>query len=84
MATRVIKRRTTETSTDDVAPEAPSQKWRPDLGRYKLQVDKQTKASYETSEDAEKAGMAIKKNFPVVQVSIHDTVESVSRILEVE
>jgi len=82
MATRVIKRRSTETSADDVAIEAPSQKWQPDLGRYRLQVDKQTKASYDSSEEAEKAGMAIKKNFPVVQVSIHDTVESVSRILE--
>jgi hypothetical protein len=82
MATRVIKRRDKEASADDVEVEPVSQKRRPELGRYKLQVDKQTKASYETSEAAEKVGMAIKKSFPVVQVAIHDTVESVSRILE--
>jgi hypothetical protein len=82
MATRVIKRRDKDESADDVEVEPVSQKRRPELGRYKLQVDKQTKASYETSEAAEKVGMAIKKSFPVVQVAIHDTVESVSRILE--
>ena len=82
MATRVIKRRDKETTADDVEIEPVSQKRRPELGRYKLQVDKQTKASYDTSEAAEEAGMAIKKSFPVVQVAIHDTVESVSKILE--
>ena len=82
MATRVIKRREKEGSPEDVEAEAPSQRRRPELGRFKLQVDRQTKASYDTSEAAEKAGMAIKKSHPVVQVAIHDTVESVSKILE--
>jgi hypothetical protein len=77
-----MKRREKEAPGDDVEIEPASQKRRPELGRYKLQVDKQTKASYETSEAAEQVGMAIKKSFPVVQVAIHDTVESVSKILE--
>ena len=82
MAPRVIKRREQEAPADDIELETVSQKRRPELGRYKLQVDRQTKASYDTSEAAERAGMAIKKGHPVVQVAIHDTVESVSKILE--
>ena len=82
MATRVIKRRDKDAPGDDVEIEPASQKRRPELGRYKLQVDKQTKASYDSSEAAEEAGMAIKKSCPVVQVALHDTVESVSKILE--
>ena len=34
---------------------------RPTLQRYRLQVDRQTKSSYDTLEAAEKAGKAIKK-----------------------
>jgi hypothetical protein len=82
MAPRVIKRREQDPPADDVEVQPVSQKRRPDLGRFKLQVDRQTKASYESSEAAETAGMAIKKNHPVVQVAIYDTVESVSKILE--
>jgi hypothetical protein len=82
MAPRVIKRREQDPTAGDVEMEPVSQKRRPELGRFKLQVDRQTKASYETTEAAEEIGMAIKKNHPIVQVAIYDTVESVSKILE--
>jgi len=82
MAPRVIKLREQDAPAEEVELERFSQKRRPELGRFKLQVDRQTKASYDTSEAAEEAGMAIKKGHPVVQVAIHDTVGSVSKILE--
>ena len=59
-----------------------SQKRRPELGRYWLQIDRQTKRSYQTEEEAEAAGMAIKTKFSQVQVAIYDRDESLNRILE--
>jgi hypothetical protein len=55
---------------------------RPDNGRFRLQVDRQTKASFATSDDAEKAGLAIKKQFPVVQVTVYDSEEAVRKLIE--
>src|SRR5262245_31618036 len=43
-------------------------------GRYLLQVDRQTKGSYKTSEAAQSAALAIKTGYPVVKVSIYDSV----------
>jgi hypothetical protein len=54
---------------------------RPTLLRYRLQVDRQTKASFGSMEDAEKAGKAIKKAHPIVQVSIYDAEEHQQKIL---
>jgi hypothetical protein len=45
---------------------------RPTLARYRLQVDRQTKATFASLDEARTAGQAIKKAFPVVQVSIYD------------
>ena len=59
-----------------------SQKRRQELGRYWLQVDRQTKRSFKTEEEAEAAGMAIKTKFAQVQVAIYDRDESMNRILE--
>jgi hypothetical protein len=55
---------------------------RPTLGRFRLQVDRQTKATFEDFDDAEKAGKAIKKAYPVVQVCVYDAQESVPKMLE--
>jgi hypothetical protein len=55
---------------------------RPMLGRFRLQVDRQTKATFEGFDDAEKAGKAIKKAYPVVQVCVYDAQESVPKMLE--
>ena len=51
-------------------------------GRFCLQVDRQTKGSYATYEAAEKAGLAIKKGHPILQVAVYDRVESANRIIE--
>src|SRR5687767_4430222 len=41
------------------------------LERFRLQVDRLTKSSFKTKDEAEKAGAAIKKNFSKVQVSVY-------------
>jgi formylglycine-generating enzyme required for sulfatase activity len=59
-----------------------SQRRRPELGRYLLQVDRQTKGSYTTSNAAQSAALAIKTDHPVVQVSVYDAVENTNTIVE--
>ncbi|MPZ36492.1 MAG: hypothetical protein GEU95_00260 [Rhizobiales bacterium] len=59
-----------------------SQRKRTEIGRYLLQVDRQTKGSYETAESAEVVGLAIKTGHPVVQVSIYDSVECRNTLVE--
>jgi hypothetical protein len=81
MVARTIKLR----ESNEPAPETeqpPSQRKRPEAGRYLLQVDRQTKASYPTVELAEAAGMAIKTGYPHVQVSIYDSVECQNTLVE--
>jgi hypothetical protein len=51
-------------------------------GRFRLQVDRQMKASYATYEAAEKAGLGIKKEHPILQVAVYDGVEGVHKIIE--
>jgi formylglycine-generating enzyme required for sulfatase activity len=60
-----------------------SQRKRPELGRYLLLVDRQTKGSYTTSNAAQAAALVIKTNHPVVQVSVYDAVENTNTIVEV-
>ena len=57
MAPRVIKLREQEAPAEEPEPEVFSQRKRPEVGRFWLQVDRQTKGSYETGEAAEKAGI---------------------------
>lgn len=52
-----------------------SQRKRPELGRFLLQVDRQTKGSYPTAETAQAAGLAIKKDHPILHVTVYDSVE---------
>jgi hypothetical protein len=49
---------------------------KPLLNRYWLQVDRQTKSSYDTLQEAETAGKAIKTAHPKLQVSIYDAEKS--------
>ena len=58
-----------------------SQRKRPELGRYLLQVDRQTKGSYQTAESAQAAGLAIKKDYPILHVTIYDSVDFASTVL---
>jgi hypothetical protein len=53
----------------------PSQRRRPESGRYLLQVDRQTKSSFQTFDAARIAGLGIKKTNPILQVTIYDSVD---------
>ena len=44
----------------------------PETGRFRLQVDRQTKGSYGTREAAEEAGLAIKRAYPILHVAVVD------------
>jgi hypothetical protein len=89
MATRKMKLR----EPGDPAPEAVepvpetgahhSQRRRPEAGRYLLQVDRQTKGSYTTIETAVAAGTTIKTGYPLVHVSVYDSIDYENTIVEV-
>jgi hypothetical protein len=82
MAPRIIKLREPEEPAQEAEQEVFSQRKRPEVGRFLLQVDRQTKSSYATSEDAEKAGTVIKNSHPILQVAVYDRMESVNKIIE--
>jgi hypothetical protein len=65
----------------EVAPQ-PVNQARVPLNRFRLQVDRQTKATFTELGDAEKAGRDIKKAHPIVQVSIHDAEQGGQTLLE--
>ncbi len=81
MALRV-KTMTKGPDPEEPAPQQFSQRRKPESGQFLLQVDRQTKASFPTYEDAEQAGMQIKKAHPVVRVAVYDTVACTNQILE--
>ena len=81
MAPRQIKM-PVKHDTDKEAEEVFSQRKRPESGRYLLQVDRQTKGSYKTSQAAQSAGLEIKTGYPIVQVSIYDSVDNSHIILQ--
>jgi hypothetical protein len=82
MATRQIKMPVKETSEQEVE-DVFSQRKRPERGRFLLQVDRQTKGSYTTAEAAQAAALIIKKNYPIVQVSVYDSVDNSNTLVEV-
>jgi hypothetical protein len=72
--------------TGDVVPETVerlSQRRRPEAGRYLLQIDRQTKGSYATAETAIAKGMTIKTGYPLVQVTVYDSVDCQTTLVEV-
>lgn len=81
------KRRESKTMTltpdsEEPAQDPVTQRKRPDSGRFRLQVDRQTKESYATSEAAEAAGLAIKKAYPILHVAVYDGVDGVTKAVE--
>ena len=81
MATRQMKMPVKDDSA--IAMEAaPSQSKRPERGRYLLQVDRQTKGSYTALDAAQAAALAIKKAYPIVQVSVYDSVDNSNTMIE--
>jgi hypothetical protein len=65
----------------DAQQPLPSQHKQPE-GRFRLRVDRQTKATYATLEAAEAAGMAIKKSHPIVHVAVYDHLEDIDKIIQ--
>jgi hypothetical protein len=76
-----MRTRLTKSNHEPVAAQPPSQDKQIE-GRFRLQVDRQTKSTYATLEAAEAAGMAIKKSHPLVHVGIHDGLESVNKVIQ--
>jgi hypothetical protein len=60
------------------AEEVRLRRQQPDMERYLLQIDRQTKQSFTTLEAAQAMALEIKTRFPALQVSIYDS-ESKSR-----
>jgi len=77
MATMNMPRR----ENDEVAS-PPASQARVPLGRFRLQVDRQTKAAFADLVDAEKAGRDIKKAHPIVQVSVYDSEAGQQTVLD--
>jgi len=75
MATRQMKMPVKDSSEQETE-EVFSQQKRPERGRFLLQVDRQTKGSYTTSEAAQAAALVIKKKYPIVKVSVYDSVDN--------
>jgi hypothetical protein len=84
MASRQIKMPVKDDSdTDKEVDDVFSQRKRPERGRFLLQVDRQTKGSYTTAEAAQAVALVIKTGYPIVQVSIYDSVDNTNTLVEV-
>ena len=81
MATRQIKMPVKDDS-EQAMEEAFSQRKRPERSRFLLQVDRQTKGSYTTSEAAQAAASVIKNSYPILQVSVYDSVDNTNSLVE--
>jgi hypothetical protein len=77
--TRIKTKRSEPTEADQ---EQFTQRTRAAEHRFRLQVDRQTKSSYTTADAAEEIGLAIKRDFPIVQVVVHDTEEGTRKVIE--
>ena len=53
----------------------------PDMERYLLQIDRQTKRSFKTPEAAQAIALEIKARFPILQVSIYDNVTNLRTVV---
>jgi hypothetical protein len=80
MADRELRMPTKKNISEGVAREIekmPSQRRRPESSRYLLQIDRQTKGSFQTFEDAHLAALKIRKSYPIIQVAVHDRMDHV-------
>ena len=50
-------------------------------GRFLLQVDRQTKQSFQTREAAQKAGLALKRAYPILHVGVLDSEQGQSEVI---
>jgi hypothetical protein len=80
LKTRQAKDDGAATISDDT-PITPAPRERTE-NQFRLQVDRQTKASYATYEAAEAAGLAIKQNHPILHVAVFDAQAGVNKVIE--
>jgi hypothetical protein len=66
----------------DFVPERVTRRKQADSGRFRLQVDGQTKGSYASYEAAETAGTGTKKHYPILQVAVYDSVGNMNKVIE--
>jgi hypothetical protein len=78
-ATRTI---TKAPVSEEALPQPVGQGKRPEVGQFRLQVDRQTKAAFLTYAAAEEMGLAIKREHPVVQVGVYDTDTGTNTLIE--
>jgi hypothetical protein len=71
-----------DTVVEEPVPELLGRRKRPEVGQYRLLVDRQTKASFATYEAAEKAAMAIKTGHPIVSVVVYDAKGGENHVME--
>jgi hypothetical protein len=69
-------------TVDEMDDDHFSQRRRPDVKQFRLQIDHQTKSSYDALADAQAAGLAIKTAHPIVQVSIYDATAGETHMVE--
>jgi len=81
MAPRVIKPGESEEATSVAEIQLSPQRKRPEVGRFLVQVDRQTKGAYAIMEAAEAAALFIKKCHPVVHVSVYDSIETSNKLI---
>jgi hypothetical protein len=67
---------------EEPVPELLGRRKRPEVGQFRLLVDRQTKASFATYEAAEKAAMAIKTGHPIVSVVVYDAKAGENHVME--
>ena len=82
MAIRATAKTKRAAEPEESAPESLGPRGRPEMGQFRLQVDRQTKSSYETFEAAEKAGLVIKKGHPILYVTVYDAVAGSNKVIE--
>ncbi len=71
-----------EAAAEEPVPELLGRRKRPEVGQFRLLVDRQTKASFATYEAAEKAAMAIKTGHPIVSVVVYDAKGGENHVME--
>jgi len=80
MALRAAPKVKSKDEPIESTPEPTSQRTRMEA-RYRVQVDRQTKRSFDSMEAAEEAGAAIKRAHQIVQVSIYDAVDCINTLM---
>jgi len=75
------RRNSNDASSAGAEPDPVSQARRQEH-QFRLQVDRQTKESFETNKAAEQAALAIKKAHPILHVEVVDAGAGVSKVIE--